>query len=122
MTAEKTKEKKPRGREKSLRSRISTVVMCGPMTIWSVLFILIPVVLLVVMSFMTKGALGQVVYRFTTQNYTDILKPVYFKVVRESLLIAFWLSPALILDTTVSRIPWGYFFIPFFPDIATPPM
>lgn len=25
-----------------------------------------------------------------------------------SLLIAFWLSPARILDTTVSRIPWGY--------------
>ncbi|MGN0255621.1 MAG: ABC transporter permease [Chordicoccus sp.] len=100
MTAAKTNEKRPRGREKSLRSRISTIVMCGPMTIWSILFILIPVVLLVVMSFMTKGPLGQVVYKFSTSNYTDILKPVYFKVVRESLLIAFW--------TTLLTVLLGY--------------
>lgn len=39
-----------------------------------------------------------------------------------SLLSAFWLSPARILDMTAALIPWGYFFIPFFPDIATPPM
>lgn len=38
-----------------------------------------------------------------------------------SWLKARWLSPALIRDTTSSRIPAGYFFIPFFPDIARPP-
>ena len=32
-----------------------------------------------------------------------------------------WLSPAWIRDTTSSRIPTGYFFIPFFPDILRPP-
>ena len=32
-----------------------------------------------------------------------------------------WLSPARIRDTTSSRIPIGYFFIPFFPDILRPP-
>ena len=38
-----------------------------------------------------------------------------------SRLSAFWLSPARIRDTTSSRIPSGYFFIPFFPDIPKPP-
>ena len=38
-----------------------------------------------------------------------------------SWLKARWLSPALIRDTTSSRIPVGYFFIPFFPDIARHP-
>ena len=32
-----------------------------------------------------------------------------------------WLSPARIRDTTSSRTPTGYFFIPFFPDILRPP-
>ena len=38
-----------------------------------------------------------------------------------SRLSAFWLSPARIRVTTSSRIPIGYFFIPFFPDILRPP-
>ena len=38
-----------------------------------------------------------------------------------SRLIAHWLSPAWILITTSSRIPVGYFFMPFLPDIITPP-
>ena len=38
-----------------------------------------------------------------------------------SRLSAHWLSPAWILMTTSSRIPIGYFFMPFLPDIITPP-
>ena len=38
-----------------------------------------------------------------------------------TLLSLFWLSPAWIRATTASRIPLGYFFIPFLPDIQLPP-
>ena len=38
-----------------------------------------------------------------------------------SRLNAHWLSPAWILETTSSRIPMRYFFMPFFPDITIPP-
>ena len=38
-----------------------------------------------------------------------------------ALLSLFWLSPAWIRATTASRIPLGYFFIPFLPDIQLPP-
>ncbi|MGN8773341.1 ABC transporter permease [Candidatus Weimeria sp. HCP3S3_B5] len=87
-------------RKQSLRATIANIIMCGPMTIWSVLFILIPVVMLFVMSFMTKGLLGKIVYKFTFANYTDILKPVYFNVVKESLIIALW--------TTLLTVLLGY--------------
>lgn len=88
------------GRKQSIRATISNIIMCGPMTIWSVLFILIPVVMLVFMSFMTKGLLGKIVYKFTLVNYTDIFKPVYFNVVEESLIIALW--------TTLLTVFLGY--------------
>ena len=74
--------------------------MCAPIVIWSLLFILIPACMVVFMSFMTKGPLGTVVYEFTLENYTDILKPVYASVVKESLIIAVW--------TTVLTILLGY--------------
>lgn len=87
-------------REQSVRATISNIIMCGPITIWSVVFILIPVVLLVFMSFMTKGPLGRIQYTFTFSNYTDIFKPVYWNVVVESLIIAFW--------TTLFTVLLGY--------------
>ena len=46
--------------------------------------------MLVFMSFMTKGPLGRIVYKFTLENYTEILKPVYATVVKQSLVIALW--------------------------------
>lgn len=95
--------------EKTFKAKLSSIIMCAPITIWSVLFILIPVVMLVVMSFMTKGALGKVVYSFTTENYTEILKPVYAEVVKESLTIAIW--------TTVLTILLGYPFAAFLANV-----
>ncbi|MEE1228599.1 MAG: ABC transporter permease [Lachnospiraceae bacterium] len=101
MTSDsKTTEKKPKGnrhREESIRARISNVIMCGPITIWTVVFIIIPVILLVFMSFMTKGPLGRIEYKFTLSNYTDIFKPVYFNVVKQSLIIAFWTTLLTVL-------------------------
>lgn len=64
--------------------------MCAPVTIWSVLFVLVPVGMLLFMSFMTKGPLGKIVYKFTLDNYAEIFKPVYVTVVKQSLLIAVW--------------------------------
>lgn len=95
--------------EKTFKAKLSSIIMCAPITIWSVLFILIPIVMLVVMSFMTKGALGKVVYSFTTENYTEILKPVYAEVVKESLTIAIW--------TTVLTILLGYPFAAFLANV-----
>ena len=83
-------EKKNKKKEKvSLAKKISQVVMCGPITIWSVLFIIAPVLLLLFMSFMTKGPLGAIQYKFTLENYAAMLDPVYLSVVKESIVVAF---------------------------------
>lgn len=86
--------------KRSFKSWLASAVMCGPITIWSLLFIILPIVLLAFMSFMTKGPLGRVVYEFTLDNYKEMFKPVYFTVIKQSLVIALW--------TTVLTVLLGY--------------
>lgn len=83
--------------KKSLKARIASFVMCAPITIWTVLFILAPIVLLAFMSFMTKGALGRVVYKFSLNSYAQMLNPVYLEVIKKSLVIAFWTTALTVL-------------------------
>ncbi len=89
----------------SLGTRISRLVMCGPITVWSLIFIIAPVLLLLFISFMTKGPLGIIQYKFTLENYETILDPVYFSVVKESIVVAF--------TTTVLCVLMGYPFAYF---------
>lgn len=103
---EKKSRKEERKKEKiSPARRLSQLVMCGPITLWSLFFILAPVLILFFMSFMTKGPLGTIQYQFTLDNYKAMLEPVYFRVVKESMVIAF--------VTTVLCILMGYPFAYF---------
>ncbi len=98
--AEKRELKKKGKAKKSRRERITTLVMQAPMTIWTVLFIMAPFVLLAFMSFMTKGPLGIIQYTPTVDNYKEILNPVYADVIKQSLIVACW--------TTLFTILMGY--------------
>lgn len=82
---EKIKEKK---KKKTMAARVAEFVQAGPISMYSVLFIVVPFLVLLFMSFMTKGPLGNIQYRFTLENYKTILEPVYWKVVKDSILIA----------------------------------
>ena len=98
--------KKKQSKEKiSFGTRISRLVMCGPITVWSLLFIIAPMLLLLFISFMTKGPLGIIQYKFTLDNYLTILDPVYFGVVKQSVVVAF--------VTTVLCVLMGYPFAYF---------
>ena len=79
--------------------------MCGPISILSILFIYAPIVLLLVMSFMTKGPLGMIKYEFTLDNYKALADPVYFSVIKESIVVAFF--------TTILSVLLGYPFAYF---------
>ena len=83
--------------KKSLKDRLSAIVLCGPMTAWSLLFIVVPIVILAVMSFMTKGALGVIVPKFTLANYKALGDKVYLNVIVQSLIIASWTTGLTIL-------------------------
>lgn len=83
--------------KKSLKDRLSAIVLCGPMTAWSLLFIVVPIVILAVMSFMTKGAFGVIVPKFTLANYKALGDKVYLNVIVQSLIIAGWTTGLTIL-------------------------
>lgn len=93
---------KPKARKdkKTAKARLASIIMNGPITIWSILFIIVPVAILAVMSFMSKGPLGIVVYKPTLDNYRNIFSSMYINVIKESLIIAFW--------TTILTVLLGY--------------
>ena len=68
-------------KRKQSESRLAT-----PYAIWSVLFIVIPLILIVFFSFTTQVD-GR--YMFTLDNFDKFFNVMYFKVVRRSLVLAF---------------------------------
>ena len=68
-------------KRKQSESRLAT-----PYAIWSVLFIVIPLILIVFFSF-TKQVDGR--YMFTLDNFDKFFNVMYFKVVRRSRVLAF---------------------------------
>lgn len=79
------------------RARLAELAMCAPIVLWSVLFIIAPMIILIFMSFMTKGTLGRVQYKFTLDNYAQIVSPVYTSTAWQSLVIAFWTTLLTVL-------------------------
>ncbi len=77
----------------------------APMYLFTLVFVLGPLVYMIVLSFMTQAEVWGVVPEFTLKNYRDILEPVY--------LATFWESLKLALLSTVLVIaigyPFGYF-------------
>ena len=67
-------------KRKESESRLAT-----PYAIWSVLFIVVPLILIVFFSF-TQQVDGR--YVFTTANFEKFFNPMYFKVIRRSLVLA----------------------------------
>lgn len=75
-------------------------ITVSPVVLWLAAFLLVPLIIVIIMSFFTRGAYGQIEYKFTTENYVRLLKPIYLKVLLSSL----WLS----LLTTVLCLGLGY--------------
>lgn len=76
-----------------------------PLYIFSVIFILGPLIYMVILSFSTRGESWGVTYDFTFKNYLDILEPAYLNTFKESLKLAFLSTIAII----IVGYPCGYF-------------
>lgn len=77
----------------------------SPVVLWMMLFLTIPLLLVVAVSFLTRGVYGGVEWTFTLSNYARMLDPLYLRIVWNSLLIAFL--------TTVLCLLFGYPFAYF---------
>jgi spermidine/putrescine transport system permease protein len=64
------------------------------------IFMIIPLILITILSFMSRGAYGQVVYQFNITNYTRLFDPLYGKIMLYSLGVG--------IATTVFCILIGY--------------
>lgn len=82
------------------RPGLAAWLVLGPLLAWLVLFIVVPTIMLVVVSFAERDALGRVVYQFTFDNYIRAFNWVWLKV----LLVSIWYA----LLTTVICMAVGY--------------
>jgi len=83
------------------RDRIRLMLLLTPGLLWLVLFFALPLVIIVIYSFMTNDALGRVVYQPTLDNYITIFT--------QSLYInAYWRSIWTSVLTTVICLLLGY--------------
>ncbi|MBU3143659.1 ABC transporter permease [Clostridium sp. CF012] len=90
--------KKPIIKYLSSVSKYLTTIL--PAMLWMVGFFIIPLLFIVVVSFSTRGEVGNIVYKFTLSNYTKLLNPLYLSVFFKSILIAIY--------TTVLCLLLGY--------------
>ena len=91
----KTKQKKTK----------KEALMLLPLYVFTILFVLGPLVYMVVLSFLQRAETWGVTSEFTLKNYLNILEPVYLSTFKESFKLAI-ISTGLII---LIGYPFGYF-------------
>jgi spermidine/putrescine transport system permease protein len=76
------------------------IALISPTTIYLVLFLVLPMLLVAVLSFMTRGSYGDIVYRFNLSNFTRLIDTLYLRILLYSLGVG--------LGTTIFTIIIGY--------------
>lgn len=77
----------------------------APLYIFTLVFVAIPLVYMIVLSFLTRGARYGVEWVFTLDNYKKILEPVYLQTLSQSFKLAF--SSTVLI--ALLGYPFGYF-------------
>lgn len=87
------------------RNTLPALAMAGPVSVWMILFVTIPMIFIIYISFMSRGVFGDVVYQFSGESYKTMLDATYFKVILKTLKVAVF--------TTVLCLAIGYPFAYF---------
>mgnify|MGYP002567351970 CR=1 FL=1 len=75
-------------RGKKRHSRLPMLAQAGPVSLWMILFVTIPMLFVIYISFMTRGTFGGVEYVFSIDSYQTLLDVIYFKVIAKSFRVA----------------------------------
>jgi spermidine/putrescine transport system permease protein len=100
----------PAARKKKRGSSLPRLAQAGPVSVWMVLFVTIPMLFIIYISFMTRNTFGGIEYKFSLTSYKTLLDAIYFVVIAKSLKVA--------LVTTLLCLLLGY---PFAYYIARKP-
>lgn len=85
---------------KLLGSMLKYLVTIVPAMLWMLAFFVVPLFLILIVSFCTRGQIGNIEYHFTASNYRRLIDPLYISIFGESILIAIY--------TTVLCLVIGY--------------
>ena len=75
-------------------------LMVAPAMLWLSIFFVIPLLIVVAVSFAGRTPYGQIIFEFTTDNYLRFLEPLYLQIFADTLIVA--------VITTVATIIMGY--------------
>ena len=81
-------------------SKAQGLALISPTLVYLFLFLILPLLLVVVLSLMTRGPYGNVVYRLNLANYARLIDPLYSRILGYSLYTA--------AVTTLATILIGY--------------
>ena len=70
------------------RSRFAGCRLLGPGLLWTIVFCLLPMIVVLAVSLATRGTYGGVLWEFSLDNYRDLLHPLYGRIFGQSLLMA----------------------------------
>lgn len=70
------------------RKTLPALAMAGPVSLWMILFVTLPMLYIIYISFMSRGVFGDVVYEFSLESYRTLLDTTYFKVIVKSMRAA----------------------------------
>jgi spermidine/putrescine transport system permease protein len=101
-TTQAVENKKKTSLMKTIReNRVAQgLLLISPANIYLFLLMVLPLILVVVLSFLSRGTYGDVVFIFNPSNYIRLLDPLYGKILIYSLLVG--------VETTVLCILIGY--------------
>lgn len=83
-----------------MKKKVSAFLILSPVLVWMFAFFLIPLFLVVSVSFLTRGQYGGIQFNITLDNYIRLIDPMYLKI--------FWNSLVISLMTTISCLLLGY--------------
>lgn len=97
------------------RNTLPALAMAGPVSLWMIIFVTIPMIFVIYISFMSRGVFGDVVYQFSGESYQTMLDTTYFKVILKSLKVAAFTTALCLL----AGYPFAYFIARKRRDVAS---
>ncbi len=79
---------------------VQGLLLISPADLYLLIFMIVPLILVVILSFLSRGTYGEVEFRFNPSNYARLVDPIYGKILVYSLGVG--------LGTTVITILIGY--------------
>ena len=63
-------------------------LMVAPAMLWLSIFFVIPLLIVVAVSFAGRTPYGQIIFEFTLKNYLRFLEPLYLQIFADTLIVA----------------------------------